>query len=199
MISAVALVMLVGTACIEDRFPCLYARQAPDGEAADLEVYPDCATVKGDFLVSVDSEHLAAAHYIDGLAAFWVSSHWYYVQPTGGKKRAIDYDNGPDPFSEGLFRSPRDGQIAFVNQQLEEEFETRYDWAWPFEDGLALVCQGCEVILTEGEHTEVQGGAWGTIDRSGQVVVPLEHTREEAWRLQLEARVALTPEPHEHL
>ena len=47
-------------------------------------------------------------------------------------------------------------------------------------DGVARVCTGCAIRREEGdEHSEVEGGLWGYVDREGRVVVPAVHALGE--------------------
>lgn len=91
----------------------------------------------------------------------------------------LTFDNGPDDFAEGLARTTRSGKIGFIDRQLSEVIAPSWDFAFPFEDGVAVVCQGCRPHpVGDGEHSEVRGGSWGTIDRSGAIVVPVELERD---------------------
>jgi hypothetical protein len=110
-----------------------------------------------------------------------VADRFHYVRADGFTAEVLPWDNGPDTFSEGLVRSPRDGRMAFLDQRLELVIPPRYDFAWPFEDGVALVCIGCgRERESGGEHTAVVGGSWGYVDASGVEVVAVEGSREEA-------------------
>lgn len=91
----------------------------------------------------------------------------------------VTLDNGPDPFAEGLARSPRQGRIVYVDPQFMEIIGPRYDWGWPFAQGRALVCRGCR-LLQDGEHSRVSGGRWGWIDHRGREVVPVRLSEAQA-------------------
>ena len=46
-----------------------------------------------------------------------------------------------------------------------------FDFALPFSQGLAPVCQGCRKV-TQGEHTRYMGGNWGYTNKQGEMVIP---------------------------
>lgn len=105
---------------------------------------------------------------------------WYYVLPDGTERSVLTWDNGPDPFAEGLARSRQGDGIAYFDETLAIIIPATYDFGWPFEDGVALVCRGCRPE-PDGEHTAMVGGSWGYIDRDGREVVPVELSRDEAF------------------
>ena len=114
-----------------------------------------------------------------GAGAVLIEGQLYFALTSGKTAPALLFDNGPDYFVEGLARTVRDGKIGFVNQDLEVVVPRKWDFAFPFENGLAQVCTGCSVVREDGdEHGSVRGGAWGVIDREGRVVVPVVHDRE---------------------
>lgn len=101
----------------------------------------------------------------------------YFALPSGRTAPAFAFDNGLDYFVEGLARSVSDGKFGFVDQKLELVIPRTWDFAFPFENGVARVCEGC-TISDDGEHGEVTGGTWSTIDRAGRIFEP-EATSQE--------------------
>jgi hypothetical protein len=81
--------------------------------------------------------------------------------------RPLAFDNGPDPFSEGLARFREDGKVGFFDERGRVVLPARFDWAEPFKGGRARVCRGCREVR-RGEHAAVEGGAWSTVDRAGR-------------------------------
>jgi hypothetical protein len=112
----------------------------------------------------------------DPVAAL-VGSTLYYLDSAGRSAPVLWYDNGADYFAEGLARSARGGKVGFVDRTLTERIAPTWDFAFPFENGFAMVCQGCRSEPV-GEHREVRGGLWGYINREGTVVVPVQFERE---------------------
>ena len=94
------------------------------------------------------------------------------------------YDYWADDFADGLVRTVLtvDGveKFGYLDTQLEMAIPPRFDWAFPFADGRAVVCLGCRLDAPVGDgHRPVTGGLWGAIDRSGREVVPIASSREE--------------------
>jgi hypothetical protein len=77
-----------------------------------------------------------------------------------------------------LARTQYGGKIGFVNKKLNVIIQPQYDFGFPFQQGKAIVCNGCRPVQ-EGEHQQLTGGKWGALDRQGQIVIPLEYTRDE--------------------
>ncbi len=165
-----------------ERLDCVYVpRTTADEPYPELTGFTDCAVREGDE-VRIEPRHLAALDFgPDDLATMLIAGQWYYLRPDGTKMPVITWDNGPDDFSEGLARTVVDGQIAYLDRRFEIVVPPKYDWGWPFEDGVALVCLGCRPDKKPGEeHTPMVGGTWGYIDAEGDEVVPLQDSREQA-------------------
>jgi hypothetical protein len=105
-----------------------------------------------------------------------VEDQWLFVLH-GKFVPALTYDNGPDYFQEGLARTFENNRVGFVNETLEPVVGPVWDFAFPFENGVAVVCTGCRRVA-DGEHTSIEGGGWGYIDPTGAVVVEPVHSRD---------------------
>jgi len=145
------------------------AHQLPDGA---IELRPEALAGRGE----EDGETDGGGVYtvmVDGALLFAVAS--------GRTAPALPFDNGADYFVEGLARTLRDGKIGFVNDRLEVVVPPTWDFAFPFDGGVARVCEGCTLapVGAGDEHSEVVGGRWGLIDRQGRVVVPVVHQRDD--------------------
>ena len=101
-----------------------------------------------------------------------------YVNAAGVVVPVLRFDNGPDYFVEGLARTVQNGKVGFVDESLRVVIAPAWDFAFPFENGAALVCEGCTRRRVGDEHEEVVGGRWGRIDARGRVVVPVIHARD---------------------
>ena len=147
-----------------------------------------CLAIADDGSVRVLPKHLKTLDYsFDGLAVVWLEGGGIlYVKPSGEALDVLPQDNGADDFKEGLVRGRRNGKIAFFDHSFRRVLPPKYDFAWPFEDGLAAVCSGCVQAPpdpTDPEHhTSMEGGSWGFIDHQGREVVPVSYSRDEAWR-----------------
>jgi len=86
---------------------------------------------------------------------------------------AYGYDNGPDYFVEGRARIVRGGKVGYIDRAGKIAIEPRWEYAAPFCEGRAAVCQGCRPRIRNG-FKELGGGKWGYIDHDGNVVVPPE-------------------------
>lgn len=82
------------------------------------------------------------------------------------------FDNGPDYVNEGLFRITENGKIGFADEQGNVVLPPKYDFAYPFNEGLAAFNIGCTFQEDpEGEHTSIVGGKYGFIDKTGKEVI----------------------------
>lgn len=134
-------------------------------------------------LLDADTLRLHAAHFEkldfaeNGLAVVLRDGGAFYVSSTGKVMRTHFFDNGADYFVEGLARTVAHGKFGFMDEALKVVVAPEYDFAFPFADGLAVVCQGCR-SRADGEHRPVLGGKWGKIDKAGKIVIPIIHERE---------------------
>ena len=165
---------------------CVYvSKPTRENPAPQLEPHVGCSRIGAGGELELDAGHLARMDFAEnGLAAVLAEGDWHYVDPTGRSLRVITYDNGADHFSEGLVRGLRDGKMAYFNSRFEEVVPAEYDWGWPFENGRALVCSGCVLGESDGEHRPVVDGRWGFIAATGKEVVPVQLSRPEALGLR---------------
>ena len=87
-----------------------------------------------------------------GIAAVAGASGWAYVD-TLGQVVVVPFvfDNGPDPFVEGLARYVESGKMGFFDERGQRLIIAQYDFAQSFSRGLAAVCVGCR-RENDGEH-----------------------------------------------
>ncbi|MEM7180518.1 MAG: WG repeat-containing protein [Spirochaetota bacterium] len=76
------------------------------------------------------------------------------------------YDNGPDPFQEGLARFVQDDKIGYYTPLGQISVPPKFDFGYPFKNGKAKVCVGCKK-KSYGEHYRYRGGKWFYIDARG--------------------------------
>jgi hypothetical protein len=163
--------------------PCSY-RKAGDSEIAS---HGACASRAANGTIRIARSHLRLLDYgSDGLAAVFVEpATWAYVRRDGATLEVLAFDNGPDDFSDGRVRIRRGGKIGYADRSFRTVIAPRFDFGWPFEEGRALVCNGCRApAATPGkeDHSPVSGGKWGYIDPDGREVVPIRLSREEAMK-----------------
>ncbi len=144
----------------------------------DLGEIAGCAAAMPDGSVVLEPATMAAlARSGRELEAAVVGDALYYVRSDGRMARTVWFDNGADYFVEGLARTTRDGRIGFMDATLVVRIPPKWDFAFPFNGGVAVVCQECREQKV-GEHSEVVGGLWGYIDTDGTEVVPVRFERD---------------------
>lgn len=155
---------------------------------SDTREIPNCVSTdaRGAMVVAAGArKQLAFEH---GLATISADGAFYYVDRRGRAAQALPFDNGPDPFAEGLARTIESGKVGFLDRKLRQVIEPQWDFAFPFRGGIAVVCNGCRAEPGD-EHPKITGGMWGYVDRRGRTVVPIRYQedelppREEALRL----------------
>lgn len=144
----------------------------------DRDVIPHCARrdAGGGLVFAPTAFEVLAARGEDP-APVTIAGTLYYLSAAGVAVPVLPFDNGADYFVEGLARTLRDGKVGFIDRELNVVVPPRWDFAFPFENGTAVVCDGC-TFRPVGGHREVVGGRWGVIDARGDIVVPVVHTRE---------------------
>ncbi|CAA6827183.1 MAG: Unknown protein [uncultured Sulfurovum sp.] len=103
------------------------------------------------------------------IISVYMNNAFYYVRKDGKKIQTLTYDNGADPFSDGLARTKINGKVGFFNTNLDIILKPIYDFAFPFHDGEAEICTGCKEKKA-GEYNMLDGGKWQRIDRNGLVI-----------------------------
>jgi hypothetical protein len=161
--------------------------------------YPDWGPVKCDVAkddsVVVSMRSIAKIHFSsEGLGSIIVDSRGlYFVTHSGKTAPALLFDNGPDYFVEGLARTLDNGKVGFVNTKLDQVVAPVWDFAFPFEHGVAVVCTGCvrTPVSPHSEHWTMTGGKWGYIDRHGRTVVPVVYESRSLPPLESAERFAI--------
>ena len=85
----------------------------------------------------------------------------------------FNFENGPDPLSEGKFRMIKDGLIGYANALGDIHILPQYKCAFPFENGIAQVSYDCEKIKS-GEHSIYESEHWIEIDPEGNPIESIE-------------------------
>jgi len=186
---SLALALLIAnSAFAAQSLDCFYAaRPTAKNPDPEMSLHRNCAVVSGDGSVRIVARHLQALDFnTDGLATFNAERRgWFYVLRNGRILEVLSEDNGADDFVEGLVRGRRHGKVAFFDRSFRMVLPPIYDFAWPFENGLAMVCSGCTERTDASDpdhHGLVDGGLWGYIDHHGREVIPVKYSRDEALR-----------------
>lgn len=141
-----------------------------DGDIA-LQPLPGCHQLAAAPLQVSDAARASLQFDTHGLAAVQAGGQHHYLHRDGHQLAVLTYDNGPDGFAHGLVRARVDGRIAYYNRQLQPAFAARFDWGFPFENGLARVCNGCQPGPADADgHSAIGGGEHFCINLQGQTV-----------------------------
>ena len=162
----------------ETSVPCAFVpKESETYPYPEMTQFENCGRLTEGGII-LDPKYLRALYFdADGPGYVMTGDRVFYLLPSGRSRETVIYDSGPDYFVEGLARGISGGKIGFINQALEFKIAPAYDFAFPFDRGYAVVCNGC-VKVTRGEHQVLEGGLWGAIDRSGQIVIPLEYSKD---------------------
>lgn len=148
----------------------------------DMRTFAHCAWIDAAGAAHLLPRHLARQAYDrHGVASLFVD-RWYYVRRDGRSAPVMTFDNGPDDFADGLARSPLRGKVGFIDQRLRLVIPRRYDGAYPFTHGRAVICIGCRVE-SAGENETLLRGRWGQIDRQGKIITPLQERRSDGQQI----------------
>jgi len=147
---------------------CAYA---PRG-GGEMQTFNNCATKDAQGQVHLAPQRLSQLSYDSNKLAGVYVECWYYLARDGRSAAVVAFDNGPDPFADGLARSPVGDKVGYIDRHLRLVIPAQFDGAFPFEHGQAAVCVGCRAT-SDGEHSSYAGGQWGCIDRRGQLVTAL--------------------------
>ena len=152
---------------------CTYAPKAK----SDVLHFEHCARSDAARHFHLKRQHLLALDFDrNGLASVNIDGGWFYVRRDGRLAPVMTMDNGAEPFSEGLARSPVGGKIGFINRNLALVIPARYDGALPFQHAGAEVCIDCRMV-SHGEHSSYEGGRWACIDQHGHEREPFSADR----------------------
>ncbi len=162
---------------------CAYIQKQLENGQDSLELVSQkkaCGILKDDDTLVLYPDQLKKLSFDEnGLGQIYLSEQRvFYVLPDGTSARAFFYDNGPDYFVEGLARTIAKGKIGFMDKKLRTVIPARYDFATMFQDGLALVCNGCERV-PDGEHYTISGGKWGAVNKKGEEIYPVRSSQQE--------------------
>ena len=130
---------------------------------------------KSDIYISKDI--LENSHYSENKLSYLMSDIGvFYFTKNAKTRRVLGFDNGADYFKDGLARTvSKNKKIGYFDTNLDIIIKPKYDFAFPFENKKAIVCNGCKKHR-EGEHSTMIGGIWGAIDTNGTIIIPLTNS-----------------------
>ncbi|MDO1451955.1 WG repeat-containing protein [Rhodocytophaga aerolata] len=82
----------------------------------------------------------------------------------------VMFDNGPEPFVEGLTRVSRNGKMGYANETGKVVIPCIYDYAKQFYQGKAEVTFEAVEYMDGDEHRRVESEEWFEIDRKGNKI-----------------------------
>lgn len=82
----------------------------------------------------------------------------------------VMYDNGPEPFNEGLTRVLRDDKMGYANEKGQIVIPCIYDYAQWFHNGKAEVTFKATKYWDDHDHFIVESDEWIIIDKKGYEV-----------------------------
>ena len=85
---------------------------------SDTKEIPDCVSTDARGAMVVGASARKQLAFEDGLATISVDGAFFYVDRRGKTARALTFDNGPDPFVEGLARTIENGKVGFLDRKL---------------------------------------------------------------------------------
>lgn len=82
----------------------------------------------------------------------------------------VIFDNGPEPFNEGVTRVLRNGKMGYANKFGQIVIPCKYDYAKWFKNGKAEVTYNAREFYDLDEHKQVESNEWFKIDKSGKTI-----------------------------
>lgn len=156
---------------------CIYSPiESKENPYPELTQYDNCGRIVNNNIEIAEQQFKNIWFNEDNLAEIRILDGIYYLSTSKKLVKTHLFDNGADYFSEGLARTIKKNKYGFINKNLDTVIKPEYDFAFPFNDGKAIVCIGC-VKNKIGEHTEMIDGQWGMIDIRGKTIVDIIHIR----------------------
>lgn len=172
--------LLIQGCTTEQEIPCVFTPiQTKENPYPELTTFKNCGQVDNTGEISLNDKTFKQVWFNkDGLADIRIHDGIYYINKNAELVRTHLFDNGPDYFIDGLARTIKNNKFGFINKKLTVVIKPEYDFAFPFVNGQAKVCNGCS-LKPVGEHKAVVGGQWGVIDKKGNVVTEIKYSKKE--------------------
>jgi len=121
------------------------------------------------------------AYYGTDTLEFYANVMEHPNDSTYGRQMAIDknenvlfdlvmFDNGLEPFNDGLTRVIRNGKMGYANRFGQVVIACEYDYVKWFENGKAEVTYSAKEYFDLDEHRVVESDEWFSIDKKGNRV-----------------------------
>lgn len=175
------IIIILGVACffvvpIAKANGCNYIpKESKANPQPELTPYEDCGVIEHNQL-KLNKNHFDNLSFDeDGLAGVvFVPGKIFLVKKDGTARETHWIDNWADSFHQGLVRVIENRKYGFMDKELTIVIPPNYDFAFPFSNSLAMVCNKCKRVA-DGEHYKLVGGVWGAIDLKGNIIAPLKY------------------------
>ena len=155
-------------------------QNVPSEPVKATRYYPDLAPYQKDDVFGfrnlntgksvVQPSYISYRNLGKKLISVYTQNKWMLIDNTGKLVLEVfTYDNGPDYFKEGLARYVKDGKMGFFDENGKIVIQAQFDFVYPFEGGKAQFVSGGKQV-SDGEHTKIEGGTAGTIDKNGKIL-----------------------------
>lgn len=163
---------------------CAYIGIQPgEGGGPELLSATGCGRIDEQGALHVDQSLLQRV-YFKGTepSCLLLPDRAFYIDKRGKAVETYLFDAGCDYYSEGLVRAPSVQGTRFIDDTLTEVIATPYQFAMPFHEGVAVVCDELHLRhdLYKGRQKLV-GGRCGYIDKKGALIVPLHYPIDEIY------------------
>jgi len=158
---------------------CLFSTNDNDPLIAELQPRGKCAYDKdGKIFISQTSLSKLVFNEHNLAKVLAIPHGWLFVKKDGSTIPTLTYDNGADYFIEGLARYTSQKGIGYIDETGKTVIKAQFEFAYPFENGYAVVCKGAEVQV-DGDYSFLKGGLWGCINKKGKIIHPIEFSEDE--------------------
>jgi hypothetical protein len=179
LISVVTFIFFISCSTAQSLSCAFVPKQTKENPYPELTEFKNCGKMSASGELTINDRTFKNIWFNeDGLADIRIHNGIYYINKKALLVRTHIIDNGPDYFKEGLARTIKNNKYGFIDKKLNVVIQPEYDFAFPFINGLAIVCNDCS-IKPIGEHKTIEGGQWGVIDKLGHVVTQIKYTKKE--------------------
>jgi hypothetical protein len=105
---------------------------------------------------------IAKVHDDSGIVMIDTNGHKLY--------RPFIFDNAMDEYSQGIARFKLNDKFGFFDSCGRITIPAQYQFVERFNQNRAVFSNDC-LLKKNGEHTEIVGGKWGFIDKTGTIVI----------------------------
>ncbi|MDP1723790.1 MAG: WG repeat-containing protein [Alphaproteobacteria bacterium] len=103
-----------------------------------------------------------------------------YKINTSGKNiaKSFEINNGPDYEVDNMSRIVKNNKVGYIDNTGKIIIPPQFDWIGIFNlsSPITVVSIGCvSVRVPNSEYSEMKGGKWGAIDKTGKIIVPIEY------------------------